>query len=491
MDENDCHRIAPPGIHLFRTAANGRAAVFQVHTGLFFELTALCESVLEKYQTLSGGATEVELSDNFNRPEVREAISVLSEAGLIDLGSKGNQAARAFDDLEVCTDAETAADADQFHVTLHVAHACNIGCAYCFAHGGDYGGQPRLMKTEVGRQAVRWALREAESFNSCHIDFFGGEPLLNFQLIRDIIPYAREHAERVGVQVSFGIATNGTLVSDEILQFLIDEEFHIQVSVDGNPRDQNRLRKFRDGSDTYNVVAENLLKLTQESPDKVSVRATMTSFNLDSESIANDLRRLGARRVKVAPVVAAPEEPYALRDEHLHEIKRRLRGISRYETERILEGSQERGFFDRFIERLMTRAKACHGCQGGKTFLAVDVEGDIYFCSSLADRTEFKMGDVFSGLDLDVQDGFNDSFHVDSRSDCRRCWAKNLCGGGCLFDARTATGDPMKPNPVSCEQIRYTYELAMEMCLEIHSADEKLLQERYNLRWVNEGDADR
>ena len=477
-------------MHHFRISKSNRTILFQVHTGLFFELSPLYESILRICDGLTEQEIAIELAEEFACEDVLEAIEVLIAAELMYDASLALFSDTQVPDRGICRLPDSGPGTTHFHITLHVAHACNLKCAYCFAHGGDYGGQPRFMRPEVARQAVQWALGEAKPFQRCQIDFFGGEPLLNFVLIRDVVHFAREYADRVGVQVSFGIATNGTLISEEILQFLIDEEIHVQVSVDGNATDQNRLRKFNDGSNTYDVVAESLEELTDRLPDSVSVHATMTSYNLDRESIVNDLGQFGACRVEVAPVVAGPQEPFAFREEHLPAIKQKLNELSRYELGRILEGSKERGFFDDCMERLMTRAKACHGCQGGKTFLAVDVDGDIYFCSSLADRPEFKMGDVFSGLDLAFRDAFNESFHVDARSDCRRCWAKNLCGGGCLYDARTATGDPIKPNPVSCEQIRYRYELAMEMCLQIQSADEKLLQERYNLRWVNQGDAE-
>ena len=246
---------------------------------------------------------------------------------------------------------------------------------------------------------------------------------------------------------------------------MIDEEFQVKVSVDGSASVQNRLRKFHDGSDTYAVVAENVRKLSERSSENVAVHATMTSFNLDSEAIGRDLENWVQAHVELAPVVASPKVPYAFREEHLPELKRGLRKKSQQELKAILSGTADKGFFDEYIERLMRRAKACHGCHGGKTFFAVAVDGAIYFCSSLADSPEFKMGDVFTGLDLQIQDRINETFQVDNRTDCRTCWARNLCGGGCLFDARTATGDSMKPNPVSCEQIRYRYELAMEMGL--------------------------
>lgn len=483
------YKISKSELHLLKPSHNIRSIVFHVDTGLFFSVDPLCEAILERCDGRPFEEIVVELTAEYDREDVVEAVDVLAEAGLIIDASLQLLPTTALTDKKDDNPPESAADQGSLHITLHVAHTCNMNCAYCFAHGGDYGRPAGFMRPDIARKAVRWALSEVKPLGTCQIDFFGGEPLLNFGLIREVVLYAREFADRVGVEVCFGIATNGTVLSAEIIEFLVDEEIQIQVSLDGNATHQNRLRKFRDGSDTYDVVAENLKKLTDRSPDRVSVHATMTSYNLDRKSIQDGLMQFGACDVEVAPVVAAPQEPYALREEHLPAIKQRLYELSRYETERILKGSHERGLFDGYMERLMTRAKACHGCQGGKTFLAVDVGGDIYFCSSLADRPEFKMGDVFSGLDFAVRAKFNESFHVDSRSDCRRCWARNLCGGGCLYDARTATGDAKKPNPVSCEQIRYSYELAMEMCLKIQGRDETLLKDRFNLRWVGVADA--
>ena len=482
-------RIERSDLHLFRTSEGKHAIVFQVDSGLFFELDGLAETILKECDGLSVETVVSELGDEYDRFDVLNTIDVLAEAGLISDASLQLIPNQMLVDERSCESPGLNTFADPFHITLHVAHACNIKCAYCFAHGGDYGGQPGFMQPDVAHQAIRWALDSAVPFHKCQIDFFGGEPLLNFELIRKVVPIAREYAHKIGVGVSFGITTNGSLMTEEINRFLIDEEFQVKVSVDGSAPDQNRLRKFHDGSDTYDVVAENVRNLAQRSPSQVAVHATMTSFNMDGEAIGRDLERLGAAHVEIAPVVASPKVPYAFREEHLPELKRGLRKKSQQELKAILRGAVDRGFFDEFIERLMRRAKACHGCHGGKTFFAVAVDGAIYFCSSLADSPEFKMGDVFTGLDVQIQDRINETFRVDNRTDCRTCWAKNLCGGGCLFDARAATGDSIKPNPVSCEQIRYRYELAMEMCLEIQDSDETLLIDRFNLKRVGITDA--
>lgn len=481
-------RIETSDMHLFRTSEGNRAIVFQVDTGLFFELDPIAETILKECDGRSVENIVFELAGDYNRNDVLNTIDVLAEAGLISDASLQLLPTTPLVDERICETPGLTTFSNPFHITLHVAHACNIKCAYCFAHGGDYGGQPGFMQPDIARQAVRWAMDSAIPFRRCQIDFFGGEPLLNIGLIRETVPYAREYAREIGVDVSFGITTNGSLMPEETIRFLVDEEFQVKVSVDGNASVQNRLRKFHDGSDTYDVVAENVRKLAERSPDQVAVHATMTSFNLDGAAIVKDLEKLGAAQVELAPVVVSPKVPYAFREEHLPQLKRGLRKQSQYELMAILKGSADRAFFDEYIERLMRRAKACHGCHGGKTFFAVAADGAIYFCSSLADSPEFKMGDVFTGLDIQNQDRIDETFHVDNRTDCRTCWARNLCGGGCLFDARTANGDPLKPNPVSCEQIRYRYELGMEMGLEIQNRDEKILRDRYNLKWIDKED---
>ena len=480
-------RIEKSDMHLFRTPDN-RIIAFQVDSGLFFELDPLYEAILRRCEGQSTELVAKDLIGRYDHEEVLDAIEDLVRIGLISDG-----ALKLLPDVpptEVTTTCgasdETVPD-DRLHITLHVSHSCNIKCAYCFAHGGDYGGKPTLMKPDVARQAVRWALNEARSSGRCQIDFFGGEPLLNFDLIQEIVPYARLYASEVGVEVFFGITTNGTLLSDEVNRFLIDENIQVQISLDGGATDQNRLRKFNNGDDTYDVVAENTQKLAAEAPDQVTLRATMTSYNMDREDVEAELKQFGVGKVVVGPVVTSPYMPWAFREEHLPVLKQNLRKRSRYELEAIRNNPKKEGYFDRHIQQLLTRSKSCHGCQGGKQFLGVDVNGSIYFCSSLADRPEFRMGDVFSGLDTEVQREFNEKFHVENRSDCQTCWARHLCGGGCIYDARTATGDPIRPNPVSCEQIRYGYELAMEMCMEIQDDDETLLQRRYNLDLIKPG----
>ena len=272
-------------------------------------------------------------------------------------------------------------------------------------------------------------------------------------------------------------------------QFLVDEKFQIKVSLDGGRATQNRIRKFHNGSGTYDVVAKNVKKLTDEVPERVYLQAVMTAYDMDEDQIADALRSLGTGNALVGPAVVSPDKPYAIREEHIPVLKQQIYKRSRRALKAILSGEKgEDEEFDPRIQKLLTRKKSCHGCLGGKQYLAVAADGSIYFCSSLADAPEFKMGDVFAGIDREKQQYFDTQFNVNNRPECKTCWARNLCGGGCLWEARTTTDDPMSPNPVYCEQTRYRYELAMEMCMEIAEADASLLQRRYDLEVVSESE---
>ncbi len=477
-------------MHLFETEEQKQPIVYQVETGLFFELDTLFQSILECCEGLSVAQVVQRLADlpvqdrqtsQYEAEEIVQAIEELAQVGLISDSALPVVAnVPTTEGVAACGVSQT----DRLQVSLHVSHTCNIQCAYCFAHGGDYGGKAMLMQPDVAEQAIRWIVTEAQALGRCQIDFFGGEPLLNFPLLLKLVPFARSLSARLGVQVGFGIVTNGTLLTDEMKQFLVDEKFQIKVSLDGGRKTQDRIRKFHNGSGTYDVVAKNVKKLTAEAPERVYLQAVMTAYDLNEDQIADELRSLGTENALVGPAVVSPDKPYAVREEHIPALKQQIHKRSRRALKAILNG-EENEEFDPRIQKLLTRKQSCHGCLGGKQYLAVTADGSIYFCSSLADAPEFKMGDVFAGIDRKKQQYYDAQFNVNNRPECKTCWARNLCGGGCLWEARTTTGDPMYPNPVSCEQTRYRYELAMEMCMEIAEADASLLQRRYDLEVVS------
>ena len=170
--------------------------------------------------------------------------------------------------------------------------------------------------------------------------------------------------------------------------------------------------------------------------------------------------------VGVGAAWLSPHHPTAIRNEHLPELRRHIREIADDELRRIKKGEKAETFAP-LIKKVMSGQLREYGCGGGKTYFGVDVEGDIYFCSAFGSMPEYKMGDVHNGIDPTVDARFRRDFHVDNKKTCSECWARYLCGGGCAYDARVSTGEPTEPNPVACERIRYTHELAMGMALEL------------------------
>ena len=199
------------------------------------------------------------------------------------------------------------------------------------------------------------------------------------------------------------------------------------------------------------------------------LRATMTSSNMDMNNIAGELLQIGAGTVSVAPTTEHPKSPTAIRTEHLDELKAHLKRLSKKELEDISGRSDvNHSHFGQKIRQLLDPSKKEYGCGGGKTYFGVSVDGSIYFCSAFASMPEFKMGDVINGIDREKKARFDTELHVEKREPCRSCWAKNLCGGSCAYDAKITNGDHLAPNTVACEQIRYSYELAMGMALELN-----------------------
>jgi uncharacterized protein len=448
-------------IHIFEY--EDRKILYQVSTGTFFEIDGLVSDILHlpraqsKEELIAAVPAGHELTDLVGAIEELEGLEILS------FGPSS-----PFENVPDTSDRGSSAPLP-ITMTLHVSHACNISCSYCFALGGNYGGPSTLMDSETARRSVDWLLSSSSEAGRCQLDFFGGEPLLNFELIREVVEYAREEAEKQGVDISFGMTTNGTLLSGEMLEFVMREDIGVMVSLDGSADTHNETRKFHDGGDTHETTVKNASKLAEKRPDLLMLRATMTSSNLDMENIAEELLQIGAGTVSVAPTTEHPSSPTAIRAEHLKELRTHLKRLSKSELDRIRNrAGTSHSHFGKMIHQLLTPTRKEYGCGGGKTYFGVSVDGSIYFCSAFASMPEFKMGDVFNGIDPLKKASFDSEIQVDRREPCKSCWARNLCGGSCIYDAQITNGDHLSPNLVACEQIRYSYELSMGMALELN-----------------------
>ena len=280
-------------IHIFDY--EGRQILLQIETGSFFEVSRLVAQILRSDENSRREDLVADLSPNHGFEAVVEALSELEAADLISFGP----VCPLVDSGDGAVVPPTRSSAETITITLHVSHACNVTCTYCFALGGDYGGEPKLMKWETAKQAVDWLVASTREAGKCQIDFFGGEPLLHLDLVKQTVAYAREHGEANGVEVSFGMTTNGTLLTGDALEFLMQEDIGIMVSIDGPKKVHDAQRSFNNGESTYDIVAANTSEAARRAPEKVLLRATMTNENLDMKGLVDELEGFKVNSVGV------------------------------------------------------------------------------------------------------------------------------------------------------------------------------------------------
>lgn len=335
---------------------------------------------------------------------------------------------------------------------LHIAHDCNLACRYCFAGEGEYHGERSLMSYEVGRQALDFLIANSGNRRNLEVDFFGGEPLMNFQVVKDLVAYGRQQEQAHDKRFRFTLTTNGVLLDDEVMAFANAEMDNVVLSIDGRPKIHNRMRPFPKGAPSYDVVLPNFLAMAESrGQQRYYVRGTFTRNNLDFSKDVLHLADLGFRQISVEPVVAKETDDYALRQEDLPRLYEEYDALAaemvrRYGTKR------EFNFFHFMIdlEGGPCVAKRLSGCGSGTEYLAVTPSGDLYPCHQFVGNPAFLMGNVREGV---TNTGLRDEFqgcNVYSREKCRSCFAKFYCSGGCAANAYNFHGDIHDVYDVGC-----------------------------------------
>ncbi|MDK2817686.1 MAG: uncharacterized protein PWR22_2315 [Moorella sp. (in: firmicutes)] len=346
---------------------------------------------------------------------------------------------------------------------LHVAHDCNMRCRYCFAGGGPFGGERGLMSRETGYQALDLLFKESGSRPRVEVDFFGGEPLLNFSVVQDLVAYGREKAAAAGKKISFTLTTNGLGLTPAIEEYLIENRISVILSLDGRPEIHDLNRRTRTGQGTYHLVVprEQHFVAAYEHVD-YWVRGTYTRQNLDFTRDILHMVELGFRYLSLEPVVAAPEAEYAIREEDLDLLAAQYRHLARAYLEARAKGTP----FNFFHFNIDASAGPCltkrlTGCGAGTSYLAVTPGGDLYPCHQLVGRKEYCLGNVREGiLRPEIREDFRQA-HVYNQPACSRCWARFYCSGGCHAANLAATGNLRQPAPVPCAIQKMRLEAAL------------------------------
>ncbi len=346
---------------------------------------------------------------------------------------------------------------------LHIAHDCNLACRYCFAEEGEYHGRRALMSFEVGKKALDFLVKNSGNRVNLEVDFFGGEPLMNWQVVKDLVAYGRSLEEPYHKKFRFTLTTNGILLNDEVLEFVNKEMANVVLSIDGRKEVHDKMRPFRGGQGSYDSIVKKFQKVA-ESRGQMNyyVRGTFTRNNLDfSEDVAH-LADLGFEQISVEPVVAAPEDDYALRTEDIPVL---LEEYDKLAVELLNRKKQGKGvnFFHFMIdlEGGPCVAKRLSGCGSGTEYLAVTPWGDLYPCHQFVGKEEFLMGNVNEGITrTDIRDEFK-TCNVYAKEKCRNCFAKFYCSGGCAANSYNFHGHINDAYDLGCELQKKRIECAI------------------------------
>ena len=346
---------------------------------------------------------------------------------------------------------------------LHIAHDCNLACRYCFAEEGEYHGRRALMSYEVGKKALDFLIANSGNREHLEVDFFGGEPLMNWDVVKRLVEYGRSQEEEHHKKFRFTLTTNGVLLNDEVMEFCNREMSNVVLSLDGRREVNDRMRPFRRGQGSYDLIVPKFQKFADSrNQDKYYVRGTFTRNNLDFSKDVLHFADLGFKQMSIEPVVASEEEEYAIRKEDIPQI---LEEYDKLAVEYIKRQKEGRGFnFFHFMLDLTAGpcvAKRLAGCGSGTEYLAVTPWGDLYPCHQFVGQEEFLLGNVDTGVvNTPVRDEFK-MCNVYAKDKCKDCFARFYCSGGCAANANNFSGSITGAYEIGCEMQKKRIECAI------------------------------
>ena len=443
---------------------NGYNIVLDTCSGSVHVVDDVAYDVIALYKERSADAIVAAMLEKYgDRPDVTEAdlrqcledVAALEQAG--KLWSPDTYADMAFD----FKNRNTVVKA----LCLHVAHTCNLNCEYCFASQGKYHGERAIMSFEVGKQALDFLIAHSGSRVNLEVDFFGGEPLMNWDVVKQLVAYGRSREAECNKKFRFTLTTNGMLLNDEVIDFANKEMHNVVLSLDGRKEVHDRLRRTAGGQGSYDVIVPKFQEFVKKRGQKgYYVRGTFTHNNVDFTNDIFHMADLGFTELSMEPVVCAPDDPYALTKEDLPVL------FDQYELlakEMLKRDSEGRGFtFYHYMIDLKGGPciyKRISGCGSGTEYMAVTPWGDLYPCHQFVGDEKYLLGNVWDGVtNTELRDEFK-LCNAYARPDCKDCWARLYCSGGCAANAYHATGSIKGVYEYGCELFRKRMECAIMM----------------------------
>ena len=442
-------------IHRYKN--NGYNIVLDVNSGSVHVVDELVYDIIGLLdQGKQENEIQEELKNTYKEDDIRTAckeIQELKDAGMLFTEDIYRNAIEHFKERETVVKA----------LCLHIAHDCNLACRYCFAEEGEYHGRRAMMSYEVGKQALDFLIANSGNRKNLEVDFFGGEPLMNWDVVKKLVEYGREQEKLHNKNFRFTLTTNGVLLNDEIMEFANKEMANVVLSIDGRKEVHDFMRPFRKGAGSYDLVVPKFQKFAESRGEKsYYARGTFTRHNLDFAEDVLHLADLGFDQISVEPVVADEKEEYALQWEDVPKICEEYDKLAKEMIKRKKEG---RGFnFFHFMIDLTGGPcvyKRLSGCGSGTEYLAVTPWGDLYPCHQFVGEEKFLMGNVWDGVKrTDICKEFKDC-NVYAKEKCQNCFAKFYCSGGCAANSYNFHGAINDVYELGCELQRKRVECAI------------------------------
>lgn len=447
-------------IHQYKL--NGYNIVLDVYSGAVHLVDELAYDIIEMYESNTKEEIVKHISEKYkDQPDITSQDILDTIDDIEELKSEGKL-------FSEDTYGELAFDFKKRNTVikalcLHVAHTCNLNCEYCFASQGKYHGERALMSFEVGKQALDFLVANSGTRKNLEVDFFGGEPLMNFDVVKQLVAYARSIEKEHNKNFRFTLTTNGLLIDDDVIEFANKECHNVVLSLDGRKEIHDNLRKTINGKGSYDVIVPKFQDFVKKRGDKgYYIRGTFTHNNVEFTKDIFHMADLGFTELSIEPVVCAPDDPYALTKEDLPILKEQYEILAKEMIKRKKEG---RGFtFYHYMIDLTGGPcvyKRISGCGSGTEYMAVTPWGDLYPCHQFVGDEKYLLGNIYDGItNQDCRDEFK-LCNAYARPDCKDCWAKLYCSGGCAANAYHATGSITGTYEYGCELFKKRMECAI------------------------------
>lgn len=470
-------------IHQYKN--NGYNIVLDVNSGMIHVVDDVAYDIIALFDKLRDTKTHMvsekdketivaEIFNKYNKPEYAELFEIepgnydemksAIQESILDVEQLVKDGALFTEDIyenyiNEFKNRETVVKA----LCLHIAHDCNLACRYCFAEEGEYHGHRELMSYEVGKRALDFLIANSGNRRNLEVDFFGGEPLMNFEVVKELVKYGREQEKLHNKKFRFTLTTNGILLDNEVEEFLNKEMSNVVLSIDGRKEVNDLMRPSRNGKGSYDIIIPKFIKLAEDrNQTNYYVRGTFTRNNLDFSEDVKHFAELGFKQISVEPVVSLPEESYSIREEDIPKICQEYDKLAKYMLKKKKEG-KDFNFFHFMIDLSggPCVAKRLSGCGSGTEYLAVTPWGDFYPCHQFVGETEYLMGNVYEGIKrTDLREDFKQC-NVYSKEKCKKCFARFYCSGGCAANSYKFQGQIDDTYDIGCELQRKRVECAI------------------------------